>query len=250
VGSRSIAWVFVVLATPACRPEDQSRPPAVDASTPGSLERDNLERNWDHADDSGGPPLTRDEVRLVIRAKLPVIRACFEAGLEHTPALRGRVLLQFTIGIDGKATDVRVSEDDLGEPSVAACLVELIPTWQFPRPRDDGPITIAYPFAFSSEDSLRAAGLPRVEGTVKPEAVGAVFEARRDELDACLPSGASGTLGVALSIDDAGAVTRISSYADTLPDDAGRCVLRTISAWVFPPAARDDEARVNHDLHW
>lgn len=187
---------------------------------------------------------------MVVRAKLPQIRACFEVGLADAPDLRGRVLLRFAIGPDGKARDLEVVDDQLGDPRVAACIVEQIPSWQFPRPRDGRTLVISYPFAFSSEQSLRAEGLPRVEGTVKPEAVGAVFDARRNELDACVSEGASGSIGVAFTVDDRGAVTRISSYHDSLPDDAGRCVVRTLSSWLFPPAADGDEARVNHDLVW
>jgi hypothetical protein len=201
-------------------------------------------------DEIDSPALTRDEIRLVVRAKLPQIRGCFEAGLETTPDLRGRVLLRFVIGPDGKAGDVEVVEDQLGVPEVSACLLEQLPSWQFPRPRDGRSIVILYPFAFSSEQSLLAEGLPRVEGTIKPEAVGAVFDARRAELDACVPAGASGSIGVAFTVDDGGAVTRISSYHDSLPADAGRCVVRTLSTWVFPPAAGGDEARINHDLQW
>lgn len=197
-----------------------------------------------------GPALTREEIRMVVRAKLPQIRACFEAGLADTPELGGRVLLRFTIDGDGKARGLEIVEDALADPSVASCIVAAIGSWQFPHPRDGKPIVITYPFAFSSEQSLRAAGLPRVEGTVKPEALGAVFEARRAELDACIPEGSSGSIGVAFNIDDGGAVTRISAYEDSLPEEAGDCVTRTISTWRFPPAATGDEARVNHDLQW
>ncbi|MFO7565546.1 MAG: AgmX/PglI C-terminal domain-containing protein [Enhygromyxa sp.] len=196
------------------------------------------------------PALTRDEIRMVVRAKLPQIRSCFEAGLASDPQLRGRVLLRFEIGPEGKAAKVEVEEDQLGQDSVTACLLEQLRSWQFPRPRDGRSIVILYPFSFSSEQSLRALGLPRVEGTVKPEAVGAVFEARQSELDACVPAGASGSIGVALTVDDRGQVTRVSSYQDSLPEGAGPCVLRTVSTWVFPPAAADDEARINHDLRW
>jgi hypothetical protein len=197
-----------------------------------------------------GPPLTREEIRLVVRAKLPQVRACFDAALVHAPDIGGRVLLRFTIGPDGRAASITVDEDELGDASVVDCLRGELASWQFPRPRDGVPITVAYPFVFSSADSLRAAGLPRVEGTLKPAAVGAVFDARRTELDDCIPESGSGTIGVALSIDDAGAVTRISSYASTLDERARTCVLRTISSWTFPPAADGDEARVNHDLRW
>jgi hypothetical protein len=202
------------------------------------------------ADEPTGPPLTREEIRLVVRAKLPQVRACFDAGLVRAPDIGGRVLLRFTIGPDGRAASITVDEDELGDGGVVDCLRGELAGWQFPRPRDGVPITVAYPFVFSSADSLRAAGLPRVEGTIKPAAVGAVFDARRSELDDCIPEGSSGTIGLALNIDDAGAVTRISSYESTLDERARTCVLRTVSSWTFPPAAGGDEARVNHDLRW
>lgn len=197
-----------------------------------------------------GPPLTPEEVRLVVRAKLPEIRGCFEAGLRRSPEIGGRVLLRFTINSRGKPENVRVVEDHLGEAAVSDCIIARLAEWQFPRPRGGASIEIAYPFVFSSEDSLRAAGLPRVEGTVKPAAVGAVFDAHRSEIDVCIPDGAGGSIGVAFHIDDGGAVTRISSYESSLPDDAHDCVIRTVSSWLFPPAASGDVARVNHDLRW
>lgn len=195
-----------------------------------------------------GPPLSRDEIRVVVRAKMPEVRACFDAGLAEAPDIGGRVLLRFTINTDGRAGPVEIAEDELGA-SVAGCLAEAVEHWQFPRPRG-GPVTIAYPFVFTSERTLRAAGLPRVEGTVKPAAVGAVFDARRSELDSCIPEAAAGSVGVAFVIDDSGAVTRISAYASTLDEPTGSCIVRTISSWAFPPAATGDEARVNHDLRW
>jgi hypothetical protein len=202
------------------------------------------------AETDGGPPLTREEIRLVVRAKLPQVRACFDAGLMAAPDIGGRVVLRFTIGPDGRAGSITVDEDELDEAVVTDCLRAQLSSWQFPRPRDGVPITVAYPFVFSSADSLRAAGLPRVEGTIKPAAVGAVFDARRGELDDCIPEAGTGTIGLALSIDDAGAVTRISSYESSLDERARTCVLRTVSSWMFPPAADGDEARVNHDLRW
>jgi hypothetical protein len=204
----------------------------------------------DSAPDDGGPPLTRDEIRLVVRAKMPQVRACFDAGLARAPDIGGRVVLRFTIGPDGRASSIAVDEDELAEPMVAECLCDELRSWQFPRPRAGVPITIAYPFVFSSAESLRAAGLPRVEGTVKPAAVGAVFEARRTELDDCISEDATGTIGLAFDIDDGGAITRISSYESTLDERARACVLRTVASWTFPPAASGDEARVNHDLRW
>lgn len=249
-------WAAIALLTGslACGPltkgQTSSRSPHAASDSPVRAPAE-LSSVADPAVDADGPPLTRDEVRVVVRAKLPQVRACFDAGLARAGDLGGRIVLRFTIAADGRAAAVAVVEDDLGAASgVADCLVDELTRWQFPRPRGGRELTINYPFVFSSEQSLRAAGLPRVEGTLDPAAVGAVFAARRDELDTCIPSETGGTIGLALLIDDGGAVTRISSYASTLPESARACVVRTVSSWAFPPAASGDEVRVNHDLAW
>jgi hypothetical protein len=242
--------VLCLACTLACAgPQDQGSATIDPTRVDGSSERVDPQSTaeLDDGPPDAGPSLTREEIRLVVRAKLPNVRACFDAGLARAPDLGGRVLLRFTIGPDGRAGSIAVDEDELQDAIVTDCLRAELASWQFPRPRDGAAITITYPFVFSSADSLRAAGLPRVEGTIKPAAVGAVFEARRGELDDCNPVG---SIGLALSIDDAGKVTRISSYESSVDERARACVLRTVSSWTFPPAASDDEARVNHDLHW
>ena len=196
-------------------------------------------------------PLSPEEVRTVIRAKIGEIRGCFDAGLARQPGLGGRLVLRFTIDARGRAQDISVIEDELheAEATVAPCLLAALPRWQFPLPRDGGSMTLSYPFVFTAEDTLRAAELPRVQGTRSPAEIGAVFTAHRDELDACVGS-ADGSIGVALLIDDGGRVSEIASFQDSLPSTASRCVLATIAGWAFPPAATGDEVRVNHDLRW
>ncbi|MFV8754883.1 AgmX/PglI C-terminal domain-containing protein [Nannocystaceae bacterium ST9] len=198
------------------------------------------------------PPLSRDEVRLVVRAKLPEVRACFEASLAGDPTLAGRLALRFTIDANGRVRDPSIADDELGSVEVGVCLLDRIEHWQFPRPNGGRELTVVYPFHFTAEDTLRAAGLPRVEGTLRPAAVGEPFEAQRGELDECLRAASitTGSIGVAFTIDDAGVVTKIASYASSLPDPVNRCLLRTISSWSFPAAAAGDEVRVNHDLEW
>jgi hypothetical protein len=202
-----------------------------------------------HAD---APPLERDEIRMVVRTKLPQVRACFELGLAEQPTLTGRVALRFTIDAMGRVREPSVADDELGLAPVTACLLDELATWQFPLPAAGRPLTIVYPFRFTAEAALRAAALPRVEGTLQPEAVAEPFVAGRDELDACLRDAelAAGSLGVAFTIDDAGTVTKIASYSSSLPESTTRCLLRTISSWRFPAAAPGDLVTVNHDLVW
>ncbi len=196
------------------------------------------------------PALERDDVRMVVRTKLPEVRACFELGLAEQPTLEGRVALRFTIDAMGRVREPSVAADELGLAPVTECLLDSLATWQFPLPRDGRELTIVYPFHFTAEAALRADALPRVEGTLRPAAVAEPFTAGRDELDACLREAGltAGTLGVAFTIDDTGTVTKIASYASSLPDATTRCLLRTISSWTFPAAAPGDLVTVNYDL--
>jgi hypothetical protein len=242
------AWVGASLLVIACRAA-----PAEAPGEPVSVTPDPPPPGEPVAPESEPEPaLTRDEIRLVVRAKLPEVRGCFDAGLAGDPTLGGRLALRFTIDAAGRVRDPTIVEDELSSDSVAACLIAQLEHWQFPLPRGGRELTIVYPFHFTSEDTLRSAGLPRVEGTLRPAAVGEVFAAGRAQLDECLAAAGMtrGTIGVAFTIDDGGIVTKIASYHASLPEPASRCILRTISSWSFPPAAAGDEVKVNHDLEW
>lgn len=246
------ASILTSLACTAGQPGATVRPPATASADETSLGLDEPAASTTAASTTEPAPLTRDEIRVVVRAKLPQVRGCFELGLADDPTLAGRLALRFTIDASGRVRDPSVVEDQLGVAAISACLLEQVGHWQFPLPVGGRELTIVYPFHFTAEEALRAAGLPRVEGSLRPAAVGELFDAHRDELDACLRDAGmtTGKLGVAFTIDDAGVVTKIASYQTSLTDAATRCLLRTISSWTFPAAAPGDEARVNHDLAW
>ena len=242
-----------VVALVGCRTEDPAQTPSSGepSDPPADADADSEPPVPDPAPVEQGPPLTREEVRLVVRSKMAEVRACFADGLTRDASLGGRVVLQFTIDASGRASAIELAEDQLGADSgVPACLREALARWQFPRPRGGRPMSISYPFVFSSEQSLRAAGLPRVEGTVKPKAVGAVFDAHRFELDECLPEGAKGMVSLAFTLDERGEVTRMSLLDTTLEQPAADCVARAAASWRYPATAAGDEARVNHELWW
>lgn len=237
-----------------------TRSPASPAASPPEPSLDHHERllaadgrdDRSNPTDEPEPALGRDEIRMVVRTKLPQVRACFELGLAEQPALAGRVALRFTIDARGRVREAGIADDQVGLEPVTRCLLDAVAGWQFPLPEGGRELTIVYPFHFTAEQALRDQALPRVEGTLRPDAVAEPFADHRDELDACLRAAglARGTLGVAFTIDDAGTVTKIASYSSSLPEPASRCLLRTISSWNFPAAAPGDLVTVNHDLAW
>lgn len=104
-------------------------------------------------------PLTPEVMQKVIRAKFERFRACYEDGLWVNAELRGRVTLRFTIGLDGRASEVIAKELEpmsaeekarpvLTDPAVRRCMVGVASSLVFPPPRD-GVVTVAYPIVFS-----------------------------------------------------------------------------------------------------
>ena len=112
--------------------ERQARPPSV---VPG---RPNIEGQLD-----------RDIIQRVIREHRREIRACYEAELQRTPELEGRVLINFVIAPDGQVAGSRSVESSLNNSTVEDCVVRRIRSWRFPEPRGGGTVNVNYPFVFT-----------------------------------------------------------------------------------------------------
>ena len=56
---------------------------------------------------------------------------CYNVGLKGDPELEGRLTVGFTVG-RWRARDVHIVEDTLGDPGVAACVIERVEAWYFP----------------------------------------------------------------------------------------------------------------------
>jgi len=83
-----------------------------------------------------------------VRARMGLIKACYENALKRNPNLKGRVVIRFTILETGSVTDVTSSQSTLGAPEVAACIMNTMRSWrtQF---KPSGPVTVEYPFLFT-----------------------------------------------------------------------------------------------------
>ena len=58
------------------------------------------------------------------------------------------MVVRFSITPNGRASDIEIEENTLGNDAVAACVRTVIRTWSFPfKPASD--VTVAYPFVFS-----------------------------------------------------------------------------------------------------
>ncbi|HSN14522.1 MAG TPA: AgmX/PglI C-terminal domain-containing protein [Anaeromyxobacteraceae bacterium] len=82
-----------------------------------------------------------------VRARMGLIKACYENALKRNPALKGKIAIRFTILETGGLADVSPSANTMGSPEVASCIVNTMRGWrtQF---RPPGPVTVEYPFVF------------------------------------------------------------------------------------------------------
>jgi outer membrane biosynthesis protein TonB len=91
-----------------------------------------------------------DQAKLgaFVRARMGLIKACYENALKRNPALKGRLVIRFTILETGSVSEVGASQNTLGSPEVASCIMNTMRSWrtQF---KPGGPVTVEYPFLFT-----------------------------------------------------------------------------------------------------
>ncbi len=83
-----------------------------------------------------------------VRARMGLIKACYENALKRNPNLRGKVVIRFTILETGGVADVSASQSSLSSPEVASCIMNTMRGWRTPF-RPGGPVTVEYPFLFT-----------------------------------------------------------------------------------------------------
>jgi TonB family protein len=91
-----------------------------------------------------------DQAKLgaFVRARMGLIKSCYENALKRNPSLKGRVVIRFTILATGGVADVGASQSSLGSPDVATCIMDTMRSWRTPF-RPAGPVTVEYPFLFT-----------------------------------------------------------------------------------------------------
>ncbi|MCB0307898.1 MAG: AgmX/PglI C-terminal domain-containing protein [Bdellovibrionales bacterium] len=79
------------------------------------------------------------------------LNACYEEALNMNPSLKsgGKLVLQFDIGENGATQHIQITESNIRDPSLNACLVKSISSWTFPKPKG-GTVPVRLPLIFSS----------------------------------------------------------------------------------------------------
>ena len=92
--------------------------------------------------------LSRETIVSKVRTYMGGIRSCYEMELRLNPQLTGKVSIRFTIGADGRITDVEIINSTLGSTEVENCITRRIRRWEFPPP-EEGEVVVTYPFVFT-----------------------------------------------------------------------------------------------------
>ncbi len=92
--------------------------------------------------------IDRGKLTAYLRARMSAIQGCYEKELKRNPSLKGKVVVRFTITPQGRASDIEIEENTLGNDAVPSCIKTVIRGWVFPF-KPDGEATVAYPFVFA-----------------------------------------------------------------------------------------------------
>ena len=67
-----------------------------------------------------------------------------------SPALEGKLMVNFTIGGTGMVKSTEVKSSTLPDPRLDDCILRRLATWKFPNPRGGIDVAVTYPFIFKT----------------------------------------------------------------------------------------------------
>ena len=84
----------------------------------------------------------------VVKANEAALVSCYNRARAKKPGLKGKVVMKWRIGLDGKTFKVLVESTTLNDKSVEDCLRRQLEAAHFPKPKG-GMCQIRYPFRFN-----------------------------------------------------------------------------------------------------
>ncbi|MDP1919712.1 MAG: VIT domain-containing protein [Myxococcales bacterium] len=91
--------------------------------------------------------LSQSDILGVVSADKQQLGACAEAQRRLNPGLTGRLVMKWTIRLDGTVSNVTVVTTEFAKTPFAACVMKRIKTWRFPRHTVPGE-PVQFPFKF------------------------------------------------------------------------------------------------------
>jgi TonB family protein len=94
--------------------------------------------------------LSKEEIGRVIRRNLARFKYCYEKQLNANPNLAGKVAVYFTIAPTGEVAQASVRETSMNDENVESCVIKVMRSLKFPKPRGGGIVVVTYPFVFAA----------------------------------------------------------------------------------------------------
>jgi hypothetical protein len=90
------------------------------------------------------------DIQAIILAKRELARKCYDDALKNHPGIEGSLVIQWTIDPKGNVSKISVdqSRSAISEPSVAACIIEIIKPIKFAEHPQGKETETYYPFDF------------------------------------------------------------------------------------------------------
>ncbi|MEZ4322570.1 MAG: AgmX/PglI C-terminal domain-containing protein [Myxococcota bacterium] len=125
---------FVLLGVLGCA--DETAPPDAPVPEPPAA--------VPAVDVAEAPRTDADLVQEAVRSYQGSLRACYNALLRRDPDAGGRIEVSWEL-LDGRAQNLAILSDGIGDPTMATCLTTKIEAWEFP---DTVSGDVTWPFVF------------------------------------------------------------------------------------------------------
>ena len=96
------------------------------------------------------PGRKRADIQTIVMARRDEARACYDKGLKDHPGIEGDLTVKFVIDPTGTVSDASVdtSKSSINEPTVGACIVDIIKKIKFAPSKGGFETRANYPFNF------------------------------------------------------------------------------------------------------
>jgi hypothetical protein len=98
---------------------------------------------------------TKEEIGRVIRRNLARFKYCYEKQLNVNPSLQGKISVYFVIAPTGAVAQASVRETSMNDQNVERCVLTVMRSLEFPKPRGGGIAVVTYPFVFATDPMER-----------------------------------------------------------------------------------------------
>ncbi len=93
--------------------------------------------------------IDKDAIRRVIRDNRAQLQFCYDQALRRNSDVYGKIELHWEIVDHGRAVNVRVKSNSVGDSRMGRCLARVIGGLTFPEPPPDTAADVIYPFVFA-----------------------------------------------------------------------------------------------------